>query len=144
MSKAFGLAGLRVGYAVAPPPLAREIEKSRGPYKVSSIAARAAVAALTDGRDWVAERVVEARQVRACLTQELRGRGLDAGDSQANFVFVRSQDATSIAVRLREKGVALRPFTNLTGMGDGLRITVGPWPMLEEALTALDEVLKCE
>src|SRR5215216_79328 len=53
MSKAFGLAGLRVGYAAGAPALVAEVEKSRGPYKVHALAERAALAALTDDAAWV-------------------------------------------------------------------------------------------
>lgn len=144
MSKAFGLAGLRVGYAAAPRQLAREIEKSRGPYKVSALAERAAIAALTEGRDWVAERILEARNVRGRLTSELEDRGLKPLQSSANFVLARCELSAVISARMREKGVAVRPFLGLRGVGDGFRITVGPWPLMEECLAVLDEVCTCE
>jgi histidinol-phosphate aminotransferase len=141
LSKAFGLAGLRIGYAVSSPALAREIEKSRGPYKVSSLAERAAIAALTEDRGWVVDRIADARESRAKLTHELRNRGLAPIQSQANFVLVPVPRADRVAVRLREIGVAVRPFPALYGIGDAIRITVGPWPMMAECLTALEEVL---
>jgi histidinol-phosphate aminotransferase len=141
LSKAFGLAGLRVGYAVSSPALAREIEKSRGPYKVSALAEQAAIAALTEDREWVVDRIGDARESKARLTQELRNRGLAPIESQANFVLLPLPRANRIAARLREIGVAVRPFPALKGIGDAIRITVGPWPMMEECLAALDGVL---
>ena len=90
LSKAFGLAGLRVGYACAERSLVREIELSRGPYKVSSIAERAATAALRHDLCWVRERAAEAVRLRARLAAELRARGFAALPSDANFVLVPS------------------------------------------------------
>jgi len=141
MSKAFGLAGLRVGYAVGAVNLVREIEKSRGPYKVSSLGERAAIAALTEDRRWVDDRIIQAREVRAALTRELEKRGLAPLASEANFVLARVQRAERLAARLRENGVAVRPFPGLTGIGDAIRITVGPWAMMDECLAALDGAL---
>lgn len=144
LSKAFGLAGLRVGYAVSSPNLAREIEKSRGPYKVSALAEQAAIAALSEDRQWVDDRIADARESRARLIQELRKRSLAPIESQANFVFVPLPRGDRVAARLREVGVAVRPFSALVGIGDAIRITVGPWTMMEECLTAINEVLPCE
>jgi histidinol-phosphate aminotransferase len=130
-----------VGYAVGAADLVREIEKSRGPYKVSSLAERAAITALTADRQWVEDRIIEAREVRAGLTGELAKRGLAPLASEANFVLARVERVERLAARFRENGVAVRPFPGLTGIGDAVRITVGPWSMMEECLAALDEVL---
>lgn len=143
MSKAFGLAGLRIGYAAAPPHLAREIEKSRGPYKVNAVAEGAAIAALSEDGAWVSERIAEAREMRELLARELDQRGLVPLPSSANFVLARCPQAAAIGARMRENGVAIRPFSGLPGIGDGIRITVGPRPMIEECLAALDEAIAC-
>lgn len=144
MSKAFGLAGLRLGYAAAPPRLAAEIEKARGPYKVSSVAARAGLAALTGGVEWVRERVTEAKRMRARLTSELERRGMHVLPSQANFVLVRADAAARVADEMRSRGVAVRAFAALAGIGDALRITVAPWELLSECLETLDAAVACE
>ena len=144
LSKAFGLAGLRVGYAVAAPDLAREIEKSRGPYKVSNLAEQAGIAALTEDRQWVSDRIADVREARTRLTRELSLRGFNPIESQANFVLVPVQGADRVSAHMRKLGVAVRPFPRLAGIGDAIRITVGPWAMMEECLTALDEALSCE
>ena len=143
MSKAFGLAGLRIGYAVGSPSLIAEVEKSRGPYKVSTVAERAAVVALVHDRTWVAERVGDARTSRDRLATSLRALGLAPLPSQANFVFVPIADAPAVARRMRERGVAVRAFQRLPIVGDALRITAGPDPMMEQALDALAEALPC-
>jgi histidinol-phosphate aminotransferase len=143
MSKAFGLAGLRVGYAIAAPSVAIEVEKSRGPYKVSATAERAAVAAFGDARGWVAERVAEARASRVWLTVALGTLGLTPLPSQANFVLVPVTDASGVSRRMRERGVAVRAFDALPGVGDALRITAGPPAIMERAIAVLEEALAC-
>jgi histidinol-phosphate aminotransferase len=146
MSKAFGLAGLRVGYAVGDPALVAEVEKSRGPYKVSAVAGAAAIAALREGLPWVREHMALAIAARERLARELARRGIPALSSSANFVLAPVTNAEAIALRMRELGVAARPFTDLRAVseefratqGAALRISVGPWPEIELALTALD------
>lgn len=146
MSKAFGLAGLRVGYATGAPALVAEVEKSRGPYKVSAVAERAALAALGDGLGWARDRVAEALANRARLTAELERRALAPIASEANFVLVPLSDANTRARHMRSLGVAVRPFEGLPPVSDALRasggsalrISVGPWEMIEAVLAALD------
>jgi histidinol-phosphate aminotransferase len=144
MSKAFGLAGLRVGYAVGAPALVAEVEKSRGPYKVSMAAERAALAALAHDRAWVTDRVADTRASRDRLAESLRALGLAPLPSRANFVLVPVPRAAAVARRMRERGgVAVRAFEALPSIGEALRITAGPAPMMEAALAALQEALAC-
>lgn len=142
LSKAFGLAGLRIGYAIGHPELVAEVEKSRGPYKVNGVAQMAAVAALTEDRGWVMDRIHEAIANRDRLTGTLRAMGLEPLPSDANFVLVPVPDAMAADRGMRERGIAVRPFTSLPRIGDALRISVGPWEMLEQCITALGEVLE--
>lgn len=141
MSKAFGLAGLRIGYAAGAPALVAEVEKSRGPYKVNALAERAALAALREDAGWVQHRVRQAQVVRARLTRELEAMGLAPLESSANFVLVPVPGAERLAERMRAVGVATRAFGGLPGVGDALRITVGPWEMMEAVLSALSTEL---
>jgi histidinol dehydrogenase len=143
MSKAFGLAGLRVGYAVGHAELVAEVEKSRGPYKVNALAERAAVTALREDRPWVQARVADVRENRARLRDALTALGLAPLPSAANFVLVPVPDAGPAAQRLRAAGVAVRPFVALPGIGDALRITIGPWSLMNEVLAALAGVSPC-
>jgi histidinol-phosphate aminotransferase len=140
-SKAFGLAGLRCGFGVAQPETTLAIEKSRGPYKVSRLAADAAAAALLDEDGWMANTVAECLVNRARLSDELSTRGLRPLESRANFVLFAapSGSASDDALALRERGIAVRPFTGIEAIGEGLRVTVGPWPLMEHFLDALDE-----
>lgn len=149
MSKAFGLAGLRVGYAVGAPALVGEVEKSRGPYKVSAVAASAAIAALRDDLPWVRQHVAIAVANRERLSLELKHRRIPVLPSSANFVLAPLANADEIAHRMRKSGVAVRPFTNLRGIsadirasdGSALRISVGPWAEIEGTLAVLDQAM---
>jgi len=135
LSKAFGLAGLRVGYAIGDPALVRRVEHSRGPFKVTGFAAAAAIAALGDGREWVSARAALARDARQWLTARLRERGMEPAPAFGNFVFVPLPDAPAVVDHMRSRGVAVRAFPN------GLRITVGPPHELVDALDAFDAAM---
>jgi histidinol-phosphate aminotransferase len=137
MSKAFGLAGLRIGYAAAAASTIMQIEKARGPYMVGGTAERVALVALHDDLDWVRSHVVAAREIRTRFRAELSAAGIPSLPSDANFVLVPVTDAAAVAAHMRTAGVAVRPFPRLCGIGDGVRITLAPWPMMDLALQAL-------
>ncbi len=146
LSKAYGLAGLRVGYAVGAADLVREVEKSRGPYKVTASAEAAALAVLRGDPDWVQSVVSRTQANREQLATELAQRRLKPLPSAANFVLVpvapeHGVTAESLGAQLRARGVAVRVFPNLTRLGPAIRVSVGPWPMLERFLAELDAVL---
>ena len=149
MSKAFGMAGLRVGYGVGAAALVHEIEKARGPYKTTAPAERAVTAALANDVPWVRARAAEALGLRARLLDGLRALGLVPAPSDANFVFVPVPAARAVAARLRERGVAVRVFTGLptevpalrASAGEAFRLAVGPWELMEPLLAAMREVL---
>jgi len=113
------------------------VEKSRGPYKVNSVAERVALVALQHDRAWIDEHVQLAVDMRDRLSDALREMGLNPMPSAANFVCVPMAGAVAIGQALRSRGVAARPFPALPNVGDALRISVGPWPMLQRLLDAL-------
>jgi histidinol-phosphate/aromatic aminotransferase/cobyric acid decarboxylase-like protein len=131
-----------VGYAIGDPAVVAEIEKSRGPYKVNALAQRAAVAALTYDRTWVEEHVQEAVTNRDRLARALVAIGLAPMPSDSNFILVPVNDATEWDRRLRDHGIAVRPFNSLPNIGDALRISVGPWHMLEQCIDVLGSVAR--
>lgn len=141
LSKAYGLAGLRIGYATASAEIIEIIEKSRGPFKLNMMAERAAVEALTTDAGWVAARVRDAAASRDRLADALRALGLAPLPSVANFLLVPTPGAFALADALRAKGIAIRPFRNLPGIGDAFRITAAPWPVMERVLAALSAAL---
>ena len=142
-SKAYGLAGLRVAFAVGPAEVILEVEKSRGPYKVSGLAESAAVAALEDEEGWVPEVVTEVKNQRDRLREELEHRGWASLPSGANFLLLplRGRTAAGVTAGLRERGVAVRPFPDLPGIGESIRVSIGPRGQIDRFLRALDEVL---
>jgi histidinol-phosphate aminotransferase len=143
MSKAYGLAGLRVGFAVGAREVIREIEKSRGPYKISRLGELAAVVALRDTEGWVSGVIREVRRERAQLQEDLEARGWNPLPSGGNFILIPlgGRSCTETTAALREKGVAVRPFPGVPGIGDAIRVSIGPRDELDQFLVAFDEVV---
>jgi len=137
LSKAFGMAGFRIGYGTGAASLIHEIEKVRGPYKENAPAERAAACALREDVSWMRELVTRAVQNRERFAAALRANGLYPLPSAANFLLVPIPNAAMVAQHMLERGIAVRPYSGLPGIGDALRITIGPWPMMELALDAL-------
>ena len=137
LSKAFGLAGLRVGFGIGSPDLVGEIMKARGPYKVNAPAERAAIAAMENDQQWVVDRVADAVANRARFRQELALRGITSLPSAANFVLLPVEDCAAASERLRRQGIGVRALPALPGIGDALRIGIGPWDLMEPCLDAL-------
>ncbi|RAJ66463.1 histidinol-phosphate aminotransferase [Streptomyces sp. Amel2xB2] len=119
-SKAYGLAGLRVGFAVAHEPVAAALRKTAVPFGVSQIAQDAAVASLRS-EDELLERVEALVAERARVSRELVAQGWTVPESHANFVWLRLGDrTTAFAEACEQAGVMVRPFA-----GEGVRVTVG-------------------
>jgi histidinol-phosphate aminotransferase len=137
LSKAWGMAGLRIGYGTGAAEVITAIEKVRGPYKVNAPGERAAAGAICSDQEWMRNTARLATEIRDRFVVELRSRGMAPLTSVANFVLVPVDDAVGIARRMRDLGVAVRPLPALAGIGDALRIGVGPWEMMERALQAL-------
>jgi histidinol-phosphate aminotransferase len=140
LSKAFGLAGLRIGYAVGAPTLINEVAKARGPYKINAVADQAARAALSNDLVWVRRVVDDVRENRVRLACALEKLGLASLPSASNFILVRvpdEQDAPALAARLRDFGVGVRAFPHVPRFGDAIRITVGPWDLMQQCLDAI-------
>lgn len=121
-SKAYGLAGLRVGYAIADPQVIVALGKVHVPFSVNTLAQRAAIASL-DAADELLARTDAVVAERARVTDRLRELGFRVPDSQANFVWLDlGDDAAPFGAHCTENGVIVRPFA-----GDGVRVTVtGP------------------
>lgn len=141
-SKAWGLAGLRVGYGVGSRALIDAVVRSRGPYKVNALAERVATVALTEDADWMRDAAAEARANRARLDALVRGRaGVRPWASEGNFVFWQvEQDATALAARFAQRGIGVRAFSGLTGIGESLRIGMAPWGQLQRVADLVPEL----
>ena len=119
-SKAYGLAGLRVGFALAAPRLARGIRAASTPFGVSQLAQVAALASLR-AQDELFVRVDALVAERVRLLAALRSQGWAVPDSEANFVWLPLGDrALAFGASAARSGVLVRPFA-----GDGVRVSVG-------------------
>ncbi len=140
LSKAYGLAGLRVGFAFAHREAAELMNRVRQPFNVNHLAMVAACAALDD-REFIARaREVNARGL-AQLEQGFRKLGLEFIPSRGNFITVRVGDAARVYERLLRDGVIVRPIAGY-GMPQHLRVTVGLPEHNERFLAALARALE--
>ncbi len=134
-SKIYGLAGLRVGYAVADPELAGHLERARHPFNVNLLAEEAALAALSDDAH-----VAESRRVNEegaeLLTRELGALGIPVWPTDANYLLAQPGPGTYEA--LLAKGVIVRPLAGF-GMPEYVRITIGLPAENERLVKALAE-----
>jgi histidinol-phosphate aminotransferase len=138
-SKAYGLAGLRVGYGLARPEVADLMNRVRQPFNVSHIAQAAAVAALGDD-DFVRKSFELNRDGMRTLTEGFRRLGLDWIPSHANFVSFHAGDGAATFQRLLRQGVIVRPIGSY-GMPRHLRVTVGTPDENERFLASLESAL---
>lgn len=119
-SKAYGLAGLRIGFAVAHEPVAAALRKTAVPFGVSQLAQDAAVASLR-AEPALLERVAGLVTERTRVVQALTGQGWTVPETQANFVWLRlGERTTDFAAAAERAGTTVRPFA-----GEGVRITIG-------------------
>lgn len=139
-SKIYGLAGLRVGYAVAPSEGVALLHRVRQPFNVNAMAQAAALAALDD--DPHVERTRDmVRDGLAYLRRELTGMGLECVPSVANFILVKVGRGRELFEALRKKKVIVRPMDPY-GLPEYLRITVGTRKENEFFVRALSEALR--
>ena len=141
-SKAYALAGVRVGFAVADPGLIALMERVRESFNVNALGLAAAEAALADGAH-LQESLASNAVQREILSAALRARGLSVSPAQTNFLLVEfGERASQVEAQLLARGVVLRPMAGY-GLGEYLRITVGTAAENERLLAALDDVLTC-
>lgn len=141
-SKAYGLAGLRVGYMVAPAELVREISRVRNAFDVNGLAQAAALASVREAAEHLPERVALIQGERVRVAGGLRALTLAPLPSAANFLLVPfgARRAAGINEALLARGVIVRP-ARAFGAPDALRITIG-WPEENDRmLAALAEAL---
>ena len=139
-SKIYGLAGLRIGYAVGPPDVIQALGKTRRPFDVNTQAQVAALASLDEHDELMRRRQLTA-EGRETLARTLREHGLEpAGPAVANFLFVEvGDDAIPLYEALLREGVVVRPLAAFGAPG-ALRITVGTPEENQYFATALASV----
>ena len=139
-SKAYGLAGLRVGFAMAQPVLTDLLNRVRQPFNVNSLAQAAAIAALND-KEFLAKSFAVNRDGKKQLQQGFEKLALQFVPSYANFVLVKVGDAARINLELLKRGVIVRPVAG-DGLPEWLRVSIGLPHENQTFLDALTAVLK--
>jgi histidinol-phosphate aminotransferase len=141
-SKAFGLAGIRVGYAYGSKEFVHALYAVKPPYNLNSISEKAATLALRD-EVFVQNTIRIIREQRERMSQELQERRFIVYPSQANFLLVEPEtDAEALFESLRRRNVFVRLISGSGDRPDRIRITLGPGEMMTEFLRILDEVLE--
>ena len=138
--KAYGLAGLRVGYAIAQPTLTDLMNRVRQPFNVNSLAQAAAIAALQD-TEFLAKSFTVNREGKAQLQQGFAKLGLAFVPSYANFVLVKVGDAAHVNLELLKRGVIVRPVAG-DGLPEWLRVSIGLPHENQKFLEALAAVVQ--
>jgi histidinol-phosphate aminotransferase len=133
-SKIYGLAALRVGYAVSSPQIANKLNRSKLPFNVNAIAAKAACAALQD-QQHVRNSAEMNRQGLRQMQDGLRGMGLAVIPPSGNFVTVEVGDAEFVYQRLLQEGVIVRPL-HAYGMPHHIRVSIGSFEQNARFLAA--------
>ncbi|MBI3780565.1 MAG: histidinol-phosphate transaminase [candidate division NC10 bacterium] len=140
-SKIYGLAGLRIGYGIAPPSMIELLNRARAPFNVNALAQRAALAALDDQQHIASSRRVN-ELGKAYLSAELERLGLPSPPSAANFLLVDlKRDGRAVAEALLRMGVIVRPLGGRY-LQSHIRVTVGTPPENERFIQALKAVLQ--
>ncbi|MEV0582799.1 histidinol-phosphate transaminase [Nonomuraea sp. NPDC050310] len=136
-SKAYGLAGLRLGYLIAPEPVAAAVRKVIVPFAVNHLAQVAGIASLQAG-DELQERVDYVVKERSRVRDSLIAQGWTVPVSEANFVWLRLGEASAeFAAACAAEGVAVRPYGT-----DGVRISIGTQEENDAFLAAAEHYLK--
>lgn len=139
-SKMYGLAGMRVGYALASPEISDLLNRVRQPFNVSSLALAAAIAALDDTQH--IERTKALNKVGlAYLEQQLKILQLEHIPSYGNFITVRVPGALEVFEQLLQNGIIVRPLVPY-GMQDHLRISIGTETENERLVSVLEKILQ--
>src|SRR5437762_1503112 len=138
-SKIHGLAGLRIGYAIAPPEITEVLHKTRQPFNVNSVAQAAAIAALDDEahlRD--TKRVID--EGRAYLQEQFADMQIPFVPAAANFVMVDVGDGCAVFQKLLQRKIIVRPLKGY-GLPEWVRISVGTMEENKKLIAAMGEVI---
>jgi histidinol-phosphate aminotransferase len=138
-SKAYGLAGLRVGFGLMHADVADILNRVRQPFNVNSIAQAAAIASLADD-DFVARSYAANQAGMAQLTKGFDRLGLSYIPSYANFVSFKVANAATVNQKLLQNGVIVRPIANYE-MPDYLRVSVGLFSENARFLEVLEKIV---
>jgi histidinol-phosphate aminotransferase len=140
-SKAYGLAGLRIGALIGDVDQMRAVRRVTSPYNVNAVALACLPEAVRD-QDYLQQYVSEVRESRARLESVLEASGIQFWPSHANFVLARVAAAASFVEQMRGKGILVRNRSGDPGCEDCVRITLGPRDHTDRLLAALQETFE--
>ena len=139
-SKAYGLAGLRIGYAYAIPELAEYVQRLYKPFHINILALEAAIAALTD-TNFLEKTMTLVKKERDILYKKLDKLDLKYWKSQANFVLIKPKmDANELVELLQKEGIMIRPVASF-GAPDCVRVTIGTSEANTAFIRALEKII---
>ena len=140
LSKAFGLGGVRLGFALAQPDLAEQLQKVVMPFSISSLQLAVGLTVL-EHPDFIAERVEETVREREKLARALQQLDIEVFPSETNFLLLRVADAARFYETLLAKGVLVRRQDHLHNLEGCLRVSVGTPPENQLFLEAVREIV---
>jgi histidinol-phosphate aminotransferase len=139
-SKAYGLAGLRIGILAGPHKQMPMVRRVSSPYSVNAVALMALPTALAD-REYIAGYVTQVTRGRSRLQNELQALGIYSWPSDANFLLLRiGERHGDFVTAMRERGILVRDRSSDPGCDGCVRITVGTTRQMDRLLAALREV----
>lgn len=140
-SKTYGLAGLRVGFAISRKEVIDELRRVRTPFGVNSFSEAVAIRAL-ENRSWVKEVIAGVKSGSAYLKPKLEKLGFKVYPSACNFLLCESPvPGPALVSTLREKGIAIRDCNMFPLLKDHVRISMAPRPMLDALLQKLEQLV---
>lgn len=138
-SKAYGLAGLRIGYGLAAPQVAAILQKARQPFNTNSVAQAAALAAMND-QEHVAKTLETNNTGLAFYEKAFTERGLEFVPSVANFILVKVGDGDELFQKMLKQGVIVRAMSGYK-LPEWVRISIGTQQENERCIEVLDQVM---
>jgi histidinol-phosphate aminotransferase len=141
MSKGYGLAGLRFGYAIAQADLISGMMKVKDSYNIDAVAIAVATAAIKD-QEYFKQTTEKVKKARDLLTGQLRALKFEVPSSYSNFVLAETKHCPARVIydKLEKRNIYVRYF-NLPGLDNKLRITVGTEQQNDKVILALKEIL---
>jgi len=142
LSKAYGIAGLRVGFAISRKEIVDEMRSFRTPFGLNSFAEAVAISAM-DNKAWIREVVAQVRSAMAYMRPKLEALGFRVYPSDCNFLLCRAPvPSPGLVSTLRSEGVAIRDCNSYPLLENHVRITMAPRPMLDTLLEKLEGILR--
>jgi len=140
-SKAYGIAGLRAGFAISRKEIVDEMRSFRTPFGLNAFTEAVAIGAL-DNKDWMAETVAKMKSERNYLGSKLEAVGFSIYPSDSNYLLCKApRNGPALVSSLRSEGVAIRDCNSYPLLKDHVRVTIAPRPMMDKFLEKLEKLL---